>query len=126
MSQNISNQRPVYKRIYMVVEQIPPGRVATYGQVASIVGHCTPRMVGYAMAALPAGAKTPWQRVVNAQGKISPRADSGGTERQRLLLADEGVHFDEQGRIALRHYGWDGPSLEWRLEHGFDPTPTWG
>lgn len=69
---------PTYERIYEVVRLIPPGRVATYGQVASIVGNCTARMVGYAMAALPPGSDVPWQRVINAQGKISLRADSAG------------------------------------------------
>jgi methylated-DNA-protein-cysteine methyltransferase related protein len=116
---------PIYTRIYQIVAQIPPGRVATYGRIAAIVGNCTPRMVGYAMAALPAGSSVPWQRVVNAQGKISLRADSAGSNRQRMRLQEEGICFDEQGRIDLWRYGWDGPPVNWLLENGFDPTPSW-
>jgi methylated-DNA-protein-cysteine methyltransferase-like protein len=116
---------PAYERIYAVVRSIPAGRVATYGQVAAIVGNCTARMVGYALAAVPPGSNVPWQRVINAQGKISLRADSAGHERQRQLLEAEGVQFDGQGKIALRRYRWAGPQLDWLLEQGYDPAPSW-
>jgi methylated-DNA-protein-cysteine methyltransferase-like protein len=116
---------PTYERIYQVVRLIPPGRVATYGQVASIVGNCTARMVGYAMAALPPGSDVPWQRVINAQGKISLRADSAGNSRQRQLLEEEGIRFDGQGRVNLRQVRWRGPQLDWLLEQGYDPAPSW-
>lgn len=121
----VSAQPPIYQRICLMVQQIPPGRVATYGQIASLVGNCTARMVGYAMSALDGAGNVPWQRVVNSQGKISPRADSHSTARQRLRLIEEGILFDKQQRINLRHYRWAGPSLEWRLEHGFDPETSW-
>lgn len=115
----------LYDRIYLVVSQIPPGSVATYGQIAAIVGDCTARMVGYALAALPAGrVDVPWQRVINAQGKISPRGDGWGTERQRLLLEEEGVRFD--GNAAnLAVYRWPGPDAGWLEEHGFAAGPGW-
>lgn len=118
-------EQPIYQRIYLVAKQIPPGQVATYGQIALIVGNCTARMVGYAMAAVDGSSDVPWQRVINAQGKISPRADSLSTERQRLLLEEEGIVFDLQERVNLRHYQWSGPRLAWLLEHGFDPEPQW-
>ena len=102
-------EQPIYQRIYLVAQQIPPGQVATYGQIALIVGNCTARMVGYAMAAVDGRAGVPWQRVINAQGKISPRADSLSTERQRLLLEAEGIVFDVQDRVNLRRYRWSGP-----------------
>lgn len=116
---------PTYERIYVLVRQIPPSRVATYGQIASMVGNCTARMVGYALAALPADNDVPWQRVINAQGKISLRADSQGNSRQRQLLEEEGVHFDAQSSIDLARYRWSGPHLAWLLEHNFDPEPDW-
>ena len=47
---NSLKDAPVYERIYALVRQVPTGRVVTYGQVAAMVGRCTPRMVGYAMA----------------------------------------------------------------------------
>jgi methylated-DNA-protein-cysteine methyltransferase-like protein len=108
------------------VRQIPSGKVATYGQVAAIVGDCTARMVGYAMAAC--SDDVPWQRVINAQGKVSPRADSWGTEVQRLRLEEEGIVFDADHKVNLAQVRWSGPSLEWLLENGFTPDepPTPG
>lgn len=119
------SKQPIYQRICLLVQQIPAGQVATYGQIAALTGNCTARMVGYAMAALDGSAAVPWQRVVNAQGKISPRADSHNTEAQRLRLVEEGIVFDATGRINLRRYRWLGPSVAWRLEHGFDPEASW-
>ncbi len=116
---------PTYARIYVVVRQIPSGTVATYGQIAQIVGGCTARMVGYALAATPTGGDVPWQRVINAQGKISLRANSGENALQRQLLEEEGIRFDAQNRLNLKQYRWSGPDLAWLLENGFDPAPTW-
>jgi methylated-DNA-protein-cysteine methyltransferase-like protein len=103
-----------------VVRLIPPGQVATYGQIAEIVGGCTARMVGYAMAACP--DDTPWQRVVNAQGKVSPRADHWGAEVQRQRLIEEGIEFDADYRMDLARVRWRGPEREWLIEHGY-PLP---
>jgi methylated-DNA-protein-cysteine methyltransferase-like protein len=96
-----------YQRIYAVVRRIPPGKVATYGQVARLArlpGRA--RQVGYAMHALPAGTRVPWQRVVNAQGKVSRRRVPGAELTQRMLLIREGVRFGGAGRISLARYGW--------------------
>ena len=114
---------PTYDRIYAVVRRIPPGQVATYGQIAAIVGGCTARMVGYAMAALPFGVDVPWQRVINIQGKISPRGAGDGGLRQRQLLEAEGVEFDESGRVDFAQVGWPGPDWDWLELNGFDPAP---
>jgi methylated-DNA-protein-cysteine methyltransferase-like protein len=114
---------PAYARIYLLVAQIPVGKVATYGQIAQLAGDCTARMVGYAMAA--AGNDIPWQRVINAQGKISPRADGGGATLQQLRLEEEGIAFGPEGKINLRVYRWVGPDPDWLVAHGFDPMPTW-
>jgi methylated-DNA-protein-cysteine methyltransferase-like protein len=95
-----------YQRIYSVVRRVPRGRVATYGQIATLAGfpgHA--RQVGYALHALAPSTAVPWQRIVNAAGGISPRATSGGIS-QRLLLEREGVVFDARGRIALERFGW--------------------
>jgi len=96
---------PLYQRIYALIQQIPPGYVSSYGQIAQQVG-CTARTVGFALAALPVNNSVPWQRVINSQGKISPRADDGGNVLQRDLLEIEGVCFDEKQRIDLSVYGW--------------------
>ena len=97
---------PLYQRIYAIVRQIPAGKVATYSQIARIVGGCTPRMVGYAMSATPTGSDIPWQRVINAQGKVSPHGDGFGTEMQRALLMEEGIAFDSQERVDFDRFGW--------------------
>ena len=114
---------PAYARIYQLVAEIPPGKVATYGQIALIAGDCTARMVGYAMAA--ATDAIPWHRVINAQGKISPRADGGGAVMQQARLEEEGVVFGPDGKVNLRAYRWVGPDPDWLLAHGFDPMPIW-
>lgn len=97
-----------YERIYAVVRRIPRGRVATYGQVATLAGLAgQPRLVGYAMRALPPGSVVPWHRVINARGEISPRrADAAGGLAQRLRLEAEGVRFDARGRVTFERYGW--------------------
>lgn len=96
----------LYDRIYAAVRQIPAGRVATYGQIAHLVGGCSAQMVGFALAGLPAGSDVPWQRVVNRQGKISPRGVGFDSMIQRTLLEEEGVVFTLEGVIDLKIYGW--------------------
>ena len=113
-----------YPRIYAIVERIPYGRVATYGQIAAIEGSSTARMVGYALAALSGSDRTvPWQRVLNRTGAVSARSGGGGTSRQRRALEAEGVLFDAAGRIDLDAFGWDGPDIDWMERHGFQPAP---
>jgi methylated-DNA-protein-cysteine methyltransferase-like protein len=115
----------IHARICAVVEQIPPGKVATYSQIASITGTCTARMVGYAMASLPDDSRVPWQRVINAQGKISPRGDQGSSITQQLRLEEEGVRFSPSGEVDWKAVRWAGPSVEWLLEHGYAPGPSY-
>jgi methylated-DNA-protein-cysteine methyltransferase related protein len=112
-------------QVWEIVRMIPPGRVFTYGQVATLIPPpgipekdyraWGARWVGGAMAACPEGV--PWQRVINAQGKISLRPGTGGA-RQRQLLEDEGVQFDQRERIDLARFGWEGPSDDWMEAHG--------
>jgi methylated-DNA-protein-cysteine methyltransferase-like protein len=104
-------------RVWEIVRQIPAGRVATYGQIASLISPpdgVSPqdyhafgaRWVGGAMAACP--DNVPWQRVINAQGEISTRR-SGGENVQRQMLEAEGVVFDDRQRVDLSCFGWAGP-----------------
>ncbi len=105
----MDNARPLYDRIYATVRQIPAGKVATYGQIARLVGGCTPRMVGYALAALDERhPDVPWQRVINAQGKISPHGYGFGSAMQEQLLRAEGILFDRENHIDLDEFGWIG------------------
>ena len=99
----------VYERILDVVRQVPQGQVATYGQIAMVAGGCTPRMVGYCLAALDPGSDVPWQRVINHKGMVSPRSSGHGSQLQRELLIEEGVEFDHRGRVSFRKFGWMEP-----------------
>lgn len=119
------NLSPAYQAIYATVRRVPPGRVATYGQIAREAGlPRRARQVGYALHALPEGHDVPWQRVVNAKGEISLRSASHGDEVQRLLLEEEGIEFSPAGRIDLKRFGWvpppQGPPRD------FDPLDPFG
>jgi methylated-DNA-protein-cysteine methyltransferase-like protein len=113
----------LFPRIYEVVKLVPSGQVTSYGNVATIVGQgCDARLVGYAMAGVKDDA-VPWQRVINAQGKISLRPGRGA-DIQRKRLEAEGIEFDSRGRIDLDRYGWRGPDAEWAAKHGYQTLPS--
>jgi methylated-DNA-protein-cysteine methyltransferase-like protein len=102
-----TDTRRTYARIYAIVKRIPRGRVATYGQVATLAGldgHA--RQVGYALHSLPDKIDIPWHRVINARGEISPRSAGDSHELQRMLLEEEGVEFSLDGRVELKKYRW--------------------
>jgi len=90
------------EQIYTIVDQIPPGRVTTYGRIAAMTEGATPRTVGSAMRHLPDGHQLPWHRVIASSLKL---ADHGGAERQHRKLRDEGVLFDAKGRVPA-HLVW--------------------
>jgi len=82
--------------------------VATYGQVAALAGLSgQARQSGYALHDLPDGSDVPWHRIINARGEVSPRAEPGWDAYQRHLLEEEGVEFDDRGRIDLDRFRWD-------------------
>jgi methylated-DNA-protein-cysteine methyltransferase related protein len=96
-----------YTRIYEAVRRIPPGRVATYGQIAKVAGlpgHA--RQVGYALHSLPESAGVPWHRVINAGGTISLHSDPAGRALQRAMLESEGITFEPGGKVPLKRYQW--------------------
>jgi methylated-DNA-protein-cysteine methyltransferase-like protein len=94
-----------WQRIHAVVRRIPRGRVATYGQIATLAGlPGAARQVGYAMHALPPHTTVPWHRVLNARGIISLPGGSGLS--QRLRLEAEGIRFDARGRVKLADVQW--------------------
>lgn len=96
-------QETVRGRIYQVVNQIPRGKVASYGQIARLAempSHA--RLVGRILSQLPADTKLPWHRVVNSQGKIT----NPGRVRQEARLAEEGVNL-LNGRVSLKLFGWE-------------------
>ena len=109
-----------FDRIYTLTREIPAGEVASYGQIAFVVGSPTARIVGFAMATIPDGVVVPWQRVVNSQGTISARRGGGSDPKQRELLAAEGIVFNDRGKLNFRIHGWRGPSWEFLETHGYD------
>jgi methylated-DNA-protein-cysteine methyltransferase-like protein len=118
---------PLFHRlVYRVVRRVPRGKVVTYGQVAAILGHPrAARAVGTALRQLPPVLQrtVPWQRVINAAGRISHRGDVFRPDRQRELLAAEGISFDRGGRVDLRRARWKGPTREWALKLSHELPP---
>lgn len=97
--------------VYLLVKSIPPGRVMTYGQIASILGYSrAARAVGGALHVVPDPETTPWWRVINQQGRISTRCDEHPAQFQEHLLVEEGVEFDDKGVTSLDKYRWWPPS----------------
>ncbi len=93
--------------IYAVVRRIPPGRVATYGQVALLAGNPRwARVVGYALHENPDPDSIPCHRVVNRQGRTAPAFAFGGEDMQRFLLESEGVTFRPDGTVDLERCIW--------------------
>lgn len=97
---------PVHQRIRAVVDSIPRGRVASYGQVADEAGlPRRARLVGKVLSGLPSGSKLAWHRVVNAAGRISTSGASAREQRRRLRA--EGVALDARGRVDLAAHRWN-------------------
>ena len=98
----ILNENLIYV-ILSVVEEIPAGCVATYGQIAALVGReKNARLVGKVMSMADYYGRYPCHRVVNAQGRLVP-----GWADQRRLLEEEGVGFRENGCVDLKKHLWD-------------------
>jgi methylated-DNA-protein-cysteine methyltransferase-like protein len=118
-----SDEREYYERIYKVVNQIPRGQVATYGDVAAIVGDgCNGRIVGHALGALGSrSVQVAWQRVIGRNGRIT----TSGLHQPDKLAA-EGVEFDERGYVLMERFHWAGPSPDWAQAHGFQQLPKGG
>ncbi len=108
-----SRERRFDERVWHAVSLIPPGHLATYGQVADWLGAwgCA-RQVGWALRRLSLPSEVPWQRVVNAKGRISMSLSREGSDwMQRQLLIAEGIPVDADGRLLLQRFLWR-PDLE--------------
>lgn len=101
----VKNDNNYRERVYRIVRSIPRGRVMTYGQLAEILGEgYTPRTVGFVMHG--SDDKTPWHRVINAQGACSTGGVVLPHDKQQRMLEAEGVSFNERGRCDLQTYLW--------------------
>jgi len=99
-----NNDREI--RLYTVIEGIPVGKVATYGQIASLAGlPGAARLVGKILSGLPADTSLPWHRVINAAGKISmPQGSDSFNEQKKRLLAEQVLVCGKS--IKLSQFRW--------------------
>ena len=97
-----------FEEVYEVVKAIPEGKVATYGQIARLMGAPrASRAVGYALHVNPTPIVIPCHRVVNRFGALAPAFAFGGKEVQAELLAKEGVEVDKDFVVDLAKYQWE-------------------
>lgn len=102
-----------FNRVYLLVQQIPTGKVATYGQIAALLDSPrSARTVGWALNALKEPTDVPWHRVLNSKGTIS-HYDSGEVKNlQKILLEAEGIRFDVKNKVDLTLYQYHFPCIE--------------
>ena len=88
--------------ILAVVEEIPSGKVASYGQIAALIGReKNSRLVGKVLSMAEFYGDYPCHRVVNHAGRLAP-----GWDMQKELLADEGVEFKDENHVDIKKYQW--------------------
>lgn len=88
--------------ILSVVEEIPPGYVASYGQIAALIGRDkNARLVGKVLSLSQYYGQYPCHRVVNRAGRTAP-----GWYEQRSLLESEGVTFKKDGCVDMKKHRW--------------------
>lgn len=98
----VMNEQLIYE-ILSVVEEIPEGKVATYGQIARLIGReKNARLVGKVLSMSEFYGKYPCHRVVNHVGRLAP-----GWHEQRFLLLDEGVSFKNENHVNMKECQWD-------------------
>jgi len=105
MEKSISKNN-LFERLLIIIKQIPKGKVATYGQIATIAGIQNPRLVGFALASQKSDKEVPWFRVINSKGEISFPEESDGFKIQYSLLKNDGIIFDAKNRVNLDKYRW--------------------
>ncbi len=96
-----------FEIIYEQVKKIPYGKVATYGQIATLAGNPgLSRVVGYALHNNPEPIVIPCHRVVDRNGKIAKSFAFGGGNVQRDLLLSEGVEFIDENTVDMKKCQW--------------------
>lgn len=101
-----------FQQVYELVAQIPRGKLATYGQIAALLGRPrSAKIVGWAMRSAPCELDLPCHRVVSKSGRLAPDYAFGGAGKQRAMLAAEGITFKVDGCLDLDKHlvrGWPG------------------
>lgn len=108
---NYKKQVGLYQKVYCVVSMIPKGKVATYGQIAKLIGTRDARKVGWALSGNKS-SQVPCHRVVNKEGELAenfgkslPVGEGWGKQKRKLLL--EGVAFVDEKRVDLKKHQWE-------------------
>ena len=97
-----------HEQVFAVVARIPVGRVTTYGWIARALGvPRSARIVGWALHSGVGRHGVPCHRVLNRGGELSGAWAWGDPQIMHNLLAEEGITFDDKGRVDLRRYGWE-------------------
>ncbi len=95
------------KQVIKIIKRIPAGKVATYGQIATLAGNNkAARQISRILHSSSGKYELPWHRVINRKGKISLNPGDG-YELQKMLLENEKIQFDENDRIDLSRFGWN-------------------
>lgn len=98
----VLNEDLIYE-VLSAVSEIPCGCVATYGQIARLIGrNKNSRLVGKVLGMAEYYGNYPCHRVVNHQGRLVP-----GWAEQRRLLENEGVTFNAHGFVNLKQHQWE-------------------
>ena len=96
---------PFTKKVISLIQKIPKGKVATYGQIAKLAGQPgAARQVGWVLNSCTRKYKLPWQRVINSKGQISFKKDTQEYADQKRLLQAEGVNVSVYGEVDLLIY----------------------
>ncbi len=104
---------PFREAVCAAVARVPRGRVATYRQIAWMVGFPRrPRQVGMVLKGLPEGTDLPWHRIVNSKGYVPSKGRWWGAMVQIGRLRDEGIEVDDEGNLDLGRFGWDGGDVD--------------
>ena len=137
MSYQLPDPQSYYAVVWEIVQQIPSGKVTSYGQIAAMIPapdgvdpetyrRLGPRWVGDAMNAVSGVDEVaiPWHRVINSKGGISLPEESAGAAVQRGRLRYEGVEFDAKELTDLDRFGWEGPESDWLAQRGLHSPPS--
>ena len=97
-----------FNAVYEAVKQIPKGKVATYGDIARVIGapRCA-RQVGWALHCNPYQGIVPCHRVVFRDGSLAEGFAFGGKDVQKAMLESEGVGFLEEYKVDMKRYRWE-------------------
>jgi len=95
-----------YQRVIDIIKNIPEGKIATYGQIATYAGNPrAARQVSFILHSSSEKEDLPWHRVINSKGSISLKPGHG-YELQKQMLKKEGITFNENDCIDLKRFLW--------------------